>query len=59
MIKYFCDICGVEVFDEDDFYDIITKEPLYKPSKYNVCEDCAEEIINFIENKCSEHKNKC
>ena len=55
MTKHFCDMCGKDCGTFYKDMTVIRIEP-YEPlrsvdGRYDVCEDCAEKVNNFIKRK--------
>lgn len=55
MIKYYCDICGKEVFDINDLYEmrIYKKEYEYHDDviSKDICKECADEINDITKRR--------
>lgn len=60
MIKYYCDICGKEIFDKDDMYKITLRKKFdtsYLEKEYiekDICFDCATKIDSIIKRRCKD-----
>ena len=57
VVKYYCDICGKEVFSKDDFYTLELSEggAFSFHLRKDICKDCYNKILNIIKKK--EEKN--
>ena len=55
MIKYYCDICGEEIFDSEDICHLrLTKGTIYCSdisTNKDICEKCYTKIEDIIKKK--------
>ena len=59
MTKRFCDICGKEIINDENEYNISIDSPFMR-AKYltvipDVCSDCANSIYRYIEGLKKSH----
>lgn len=51
VVKYYCDMCGKEVFFKDNIKSLKLSEKYSSTKEYDICEDCYNKIKKMINRK--------